>query len=279
MQSAPPRACCKRRPCGYAEHVGSQTLPARRARRGLVAALVVVGVTPFGAPRAGARRSAGRRLLLRRAPWSLLRAIAADPRPMGSEGAARRATPSSRTLEALDLAPHVQTPPRWSGAERARGGHGAATWPAACRAATLRAPSCSSPTTIQCPWPPAPPTTAAASSTLLEAARALASGPPPRNDVIFLFTDGEERGLLGASAFLRDDAVGLRRRRRAELRQPGLVVAGAHVRDQPGQRPPGARARRRRTASVHLVADVRGLAAVSPSRATSGPSSAAGYRA
>ena len=40
---------------------------------------------------------------------------------------------------------------------------------------------------------------------LLETARALRSGPPPRNDVIFLFTDGEEQGLLGAQAFLRDD--------------------------------------------------------------------------
>ena len=40
---------------------------------------------------------------------------------------------------------------------------------------------------------------------LLEAARALRSGPPPRNDIIFLFTDGEERGLLGSQAFLQDD--------------------------------------------------------------------------
>ena len=40
---------------------------------------------------------------------------------------------------------------------------------------------------------------------LLEAARALRAGPQPRNDVIFLFTDGEERGLLGSQAFLRDD--------------------------------------------------------------------------
>ena len=40
---------------------------------------------------------------------------------------------------------------------------------------------------------------------LLETARALRSGPPPRNDIIFLFTDGEERGLLGAQAFLRED--------------------------------------------------------------------------
>jgi Peptidase family M28 len=39
-------------------------------------------------------------------------------------------------------------------------------------------------------------------ATLLEAARALQAGPPIKNDVIFLFTDGEEVGLLGAQAFV-----------------------------------------------------------------------------
>ena len=38
-------------------------------------------------------------------------------------------------------------------------------------------------------------------ATMLETARALKAGPSPTNDVIFLFTDGEERGLLGAQAF------------------------------------------------------------------------------
>ena len=38
-------------------------------------------------------------------------------------------------------------------------------------------------------------------ATLLETARALKAAPPLQNDVIFLFTDGEESGLLGASAF------------------------------------------------------------------------------
>jgi hypothetical protein len=37
---------------------------------------------------------------------------------------------------------------------------------------------------------------------LLETLRALRAGPPLQNDVIFLFTDGEEEGLLGASAFV-----------------------------------------------------------------------------
>jgi hypothetical protein len=36
---------------------------------------------------------------------------------------------------------------------------------------------------------------------LLETLRALKSGPPLKNDVVFLFTDGEEIGLLGARAF------------------------------------------------------------------------------
>jgi hypothetical protein len=40
--------------------------------------------------------------------------------------------------------------------------------------------------------------------TLLEIARRLQMGPPLRNDVILLFTDGEEDGLLGASAFVAE---------------------------------------------------------------------------
>ena len=39
-------------------------------------------------------------------------------------------------------------------------------------------------------------------ATALETLRALKAAPPLRNDVIFLFTDGEERGLLGARAFV-----------------------------------------------------------------------------
>jgi Peptidase family M28 len=37
---------------------------------------------------------------------------------------------------------------------------------------------------------------------LLETLRALRASPPLRNDVIFLFTDGEEAGLLGAKAYV-----------------------------------------------------------------------------
>jgi len=42
---------------------------------------------------------------------------------------------------------------------------------------------------------------------ILEVARLLIAGPPLQNDVIFLFTDGEENGLLGASGFAKDDSL------------------------------------------------------------------------
>ncbi|HET7840423.1 MAG TPA: M20/M25/M40 family metallo-hydrolase [Terriglobia bacterium] len=41
-------------------------------------------------------------------------------------------------------------------------------------------------------------------ATLLETARALEAGPPLKNDVIFLFTDAEELGMLGAQAFVEE---------------------------------------------------------------------------
>lgn len=41
-------------------------------------------------------------------------------------------------------------------------------------------------------------------SALLESARALKSLPQLKKDVIFLFTDGEEKGLLGAHAFVEE---------------------------------------------------------------------------
>ncbi|HTQ43492.1 MAG TPA: M28 family peptidase [Polyangiaceae bacterium] len=43
--------------------------------------------------------------------------------------------------------------------------------------------------------------------TLLETARALAASPPLRHDVVLLFTEGEEQGLLGARAFFAESPV------------------------------------------------------------------------
>jgi len=50
---------------------------------------------------------------------------------------------------------------------------------------------------------------------MLETARLLRSGPPPANDVIFLFTDGEEDGLLGAHAFVAESPL---------LKEVGIVL-------------------------------------------------------
>jgi hypothetical protein len=47
----------------------------------------------------------------------------------------------------------------------------------------------------------------AAVAALLETARALKAGPPLRNDLLFLFTDGEEELMLGARAFRAEDPL------------------------------------------------------------------------
>ncbi|MGD2087033.1 MAG: M20/M25/M40 family metallo-hydrolase [Candidatus Aminicenantes bacterium] len=43
-----------------------------------------------------------------------------------------------------------------------------------------------------------------AAAAMLETARALTHSPPLKNDIIFLFTDGEEVGLMGAKAFVTE---------------------------------------------------------------------------
>jgi hypothetical protein len=54
---------------------------------------------------------------------------------------------------------------------------------------------------------------------MLETLRALQAGPPPRNDLIFLFNDGEEPGMLGSERGLpRATSLGQRGRRGLRLR-------------------------------------------------------------
>jgi hypothetical protein len=50
----------------------------------------------------------------------------------------------------------------------------------------------------------------AAVAALLETVRALRTGDRPRNDIVLLITDGEEDGLLGADAFVRQHPLGRR---------------------------------------------------------------------
>ena len=169
----------------------------------VVAGLVTVGVTPLGAPRpqpAGAPAatfSAARAL-------GELRRVAATPHPIGSQAEGEvRATILAR-LQALGLSPHVQT----AGVVSQEDGRVAGT----VRNILARLPGSDPARTVllvahydSVAVAPGAADDGGGVATLLETARALAAGPPPRNDIVFLFTDGEEKGLLGARAFLRDD--------------------------------------------------------------------------
>ncbi|NUR92759.1 MAG: M28 family peptidase, partial [Nonomuraea sp.] len=48
----------------------------------------------------------------------------------------------------------------------------------------------------------------AAVAAMLETVRALRGGPGPRNDIVLLMSDGEEDGVLGAEAFVREHPLG-----------------------------------------------------------------------
>jgi len=169
----------------------------------VVAALVVVGVTPLGVSPPAPERSAADGFSAGRA-MQHLREIAAAPRPIGSGGAARARDVIAAELDALHLAPHVQT----ASAVSSQSGRVAGTVRNVVARLPGRDPSRA--VLLVAHYDSVPVAAGAADDaggvvTLLETARALASGPRPRNDVIFLFTDGEERGLLGARAFLRED--------------------------------------------------------------------------
>ncbi len=169
----------------------------------VVAGLVTVGVTPLGAPRpqpAGAPATAfsAARALVE------LRGVAAAPHPIGSQAESEvRATIVAR-LQALGLSPHVQT----AGVVSQEDGRVAGT----VRNILARLPGSDPARSVllvahydSVAVAPGAADDGSGVATLLETARALSAGPLPRNDIVFLFTDGEEKGLLGARAFLRDD--------------------------------------------------------------------------
>ncbi len=75
---------------------------------------------------------------------------------------------------------------------------------------------------------------------LLETARALRAGPPLSNDVLFVFTDGEETGLFGAKAFghARNGVVGPSVKRRVvSVPRHHVVRRKRHVRVRLRTRP------------------------------------------
>jgi hypothetical protein len=196
-------ASCKPTGPGYSEVVGT--------RRYLIAALVVavvvlaavVAVTPWDAPRPVTAAAPADRFSSGRA-MEVLREIAGAPRAIGSPESVEVRRLIYRRLDELALTPHVQDAvvvsrrdPRVAGLVHNVMGRLPGRDPS--RAVLLVAHYDSVPTAAGAA------DDGSGVAALLETARALRAGPPVKNDIIFLFTDGEERGLLGSQAFLEHD--------------------------------------------------------------------------
>lgn len=134
-----------------------------------------------------------------------LQAIAQGPRPLGSEAHAQARAYIAGTLEALGLEPQLQEatvvrPPGRRDILAARVVNIAVRLPGqeAGKAVLLVSHYDSVPNS------PGAGDDGAGVAALLETLRALTQGPALRNDVIALFTDAEEIGLLGAHAFMEE---------------------------------------------------------------------------
>ena len=138
---------------------------------------------------------------------SQLRVIAQKPHPTGSLENARVRGYLIDQLQALGLSPQVQTAtvvrnePGWGGLAIAATVNnivarlaGTANTKAVMLAAHYDS----------VPSGPGASDDGSGVVTLLETARALKAGPPLANDVIFLITDGEELGLMGAQGFVNE---------------------------------------------------------------------------
>lgn len=198
----------------------------------LVFATIVVGVHASGAPEplpldAPAESFSAERALV------ALRVLTTAPRPMGSEAAraARRSIVAS--LRGIGLVPRVQTAAVVSARDSSIAG--------TVRNVVARLPGRDSSRALVLVAHYDSVATAAGAAddasgvaALLETARALSVGPRLRNDVILLFTDGEERGMLGAQAFLRDDPWASNAGLVLNLDSPGSSTAVVMYETSPG---------------------------------------------
>jgi acetylornithine deacetylase/succinyl-diaminopimelate desuccinylase-like protein len=174
----------------------------------ILLALVLVGLTllsllPLLPPRVvGATASRGTFSAERARPD--LAAVASEPRPMGSPAHSRVRRHLVERLRQIGVEPDERSHTLvWrEGAEaRAAVVHNVAARLAgtAPTGSVLLAAHYDS-----VPGSPGAGDNGVAVAALLETLRALRELPPPRNDVIFLFSDGEEQGLLGAQAFVAE---------------------------------------------------------------------------
>lgn len=147
-----------------------------------------------------------------------LREIARRPHPTGTEENARVRAYILGQLAALGLSPEVHS-------GEAVMPQGARSGPAAAgrvENVLARLPGTSNSRALMLaahydsmPTAPGAGDDGAGVAAVLETVRALRAGPPLKNDLILLFTDGEELGLLGAEAFARQHPW---------MREVGLVL-------------------------------------------------------
>ena len=182
----------------------------RPVKRYVAAALAVavltlaalMGTRPLGMPdlspvgASATAFSAGRAM-------ALLERLAEGPRPIGSQGSVAQRRTLLAELERLGLHPAVQTAEVAAARSYRVGG--------TVHNVVSRLPGIGGARSIlliahydTVAVSPGAADDGTGVAVLLETARALRAGSPLRNDVVFLFTDGEERGMLGARAFLRE---------------------------------------------------------------------------
>ncbi len=131
--------------------------------------------------------------------------LTAQPRPVGSARLAEVRRELLARLTELGVSPEVQT----TELLRAQGAPGAVV-AATVHNVLARLPGTEGHHAVlvvghydSVPSGPGAADNGAAVAAMLEALRALRTEPPPRHDVLFLFTDAEEAGLLGAEGFLQ----------------------------------------------------------------------------
>ena len=170
-----------------------------------VGAIAWLGAFSFRPPEAGHGRLAPTRFSGARA-LAVVRVLAQAPRPMGSPQERWARDYLLERFSALGLRPWVQTATAVAGeGERVAG---------TVHNIVARLPGSASTGSVllvahydSMPATPGAADDASGVAAVVEAARALCAGPPLRNDVVFLLTDGEEHGLLGARAFIRSPAA------------------------------------------------------------------------
>ena len=133
--------------------------------------------------------------------------VAAEPHPMGSEAIAEVGVYLASELEALglDVMPQLVTAPDYYG--------GAGTVEVVNLVATIPGTETTGTIALMAHYDTFPTTVgandnSAAVAAILETGRAILAGPPLRNDVILLFTDGEEPApRYGSTAFIAENPM------------------------------------------------------------------------